>query len=53
MRMKGKSERREPRSELSRGMEHFPCFIAGERCPVIVALDDPDLIITIHFRRRR
>jgi hypothetical protein len=35
------------------GNPRYRGFIAGERCRVVVALDDPDLIITIHFRRRR
>jgi hypothetical protein len=36
-----------------KGNSRYRGFIAGERCRVVVALDDPDLIITIHPRRRR
>jgi hypothetical protein len=36
-----------------KGNPRYRGFIAGERCRVVVALEDPDLIITIHFRRRR
>jgi hypothetical protein len=35
------------------GNPRYRGFIAGKRCRVVVALDDPDLIITIHRRRRR
>jgi hypothetical protein len=34
------------------GNSRYRGFIAGERCRVVVALDDPDLIISIHHRRR-
>jgi hypothetical protein len=36
-----------------RGNPRYRGYIAGKRCRVVVALDDPGLIITIHFRRRR
>jgi hypothetical protein len=36
-----------------RGNPRYRGFIAGRRCRVVVALDDPDFVITIHFRRRR
>jgi hypothetical protein len=35
------------------GNPRYRGFIAGKRCRVVVALDDPDLIISIHLRRRR
>ena len=35
------------------GNPRYRGFIAGERCRVVVALDDPGFIITIHVRRRR
>jgi hypothetical protein len=35
------------------GNPRYRGFIGGERCRVVVALDDPDLIISIHRRRRR
>jgi len=35
------------------GNPRYRGFIAGKRCPVVVALDDLDLIISIHRRRRR
>jgi hypothetical protein len=35
------------------GNPRYRGFINGERCRVVVALDDPDVIITIHSRRRR
>jgi hypothetical protein len=34
------------------GNPRYRGFIAGKRCRVVVALDDPDLIISIHRRRR-
>jgi hypothetical protein len=34
------------------GNPRYRGYIAGQRCRVVVALDDPDLIITIHPRRR-
>jgi hypothetical protein len=34
------------------GNPRYRGFINGTRCRVVVALDDPDLIITIHRRRR-
>jgi hypothetical protein len=37
----------------SDGNPRYRGFIAGKRCRVVVAADDPDLIISIHFRRRR
>jgi hypothetical protein len=36
-----------------RGNSRYRGFIAGERCRVVVAQDDPELIITIYRRRRR
>jgi hypothetical protein len=36
-----------------KGNPRYRGFIGGERCRVVVALDDPDLIISIHRRRRR
>jgi hypothetical protein len=36
-----------------RGNPRYRGYIAGKRCRVMVALDDPGFIITIHFRRRR
>jgi len=36
-----------------KGNPRYRGFIAGTRCRVVVAREDPDLIITIHFRRRR
>jgi hypothetical protein len=36
-----------------RGNPRYRGFIAGEHCRVVVALDDPELIISIHERRRR
>jgi hypothetical protein len=36
-----------------RGNSRYRGFIGGTRCRVVVALDDPDLIISIHRRRRR
>jgi hypothetical protein len=36
-----------------RGNPRYRGYIAGNRCRVVVALDDPDFVITIHFRRRR
>jgi hypothetical protein len=36
-----------------RGNPRYRGFIAGKRCRVVVALDDPEMIISIHFRRRR
>lgn len=36
-----------------KGNPRYRGSIAGTRCRVVVALDDPDFIITIHFRRRR
>jgi hypothetical protein len=35
------------------GNPRYRGFIAGKRCRVVVALDDPETIISIHFRRRR
>jgi hypothetical protein len=35
------------------GNPRYRGYIAGSRCRVVVALDDPDLIISIHRRRRR
>jgi hypothetical protein len=35
------------------GNPRYRGYIAGKRCRVVVALDDPDLIISIHPRRRR
>jgi hypothetical protein len=34
------------------GNPRYRGYIAGTRCRVVVALDDPDLIMTIHRRRR-
>jgi hypothetical protein len=34
------------------GNPRYRGYIAGKRCRVVVALDDPDLIISIHRRRR-
>jgi hypothetical protein len=34
------------------GNPRYRGFIAGKRCRVVVAHDDPDLIISIHRRRR-
>jgi hypothetical protein len=34
------------------GNPRYRGFINGKRCRVVVALDDPDVIITIHPRRR-
>jgi hypothetical protein len=36
-----------------KGNPRYRGFIAGQRCRVVVALDEPDLIISIHHRRRR
>jgi hypothetical protein len=36
-----------------KGNPRYRGYIAGKRCRVVVALDDPDLIISIHHRRRR
>jgi hypothetical protein len=36
-----------------KGNPRYRGFIAGKRCRVVVAHDDPDFVITIHFRRRR
>lgn len=35
------------------GNPRYRGFIAGKRCRVVVAVDDPGLIISIHRRRRR
>ncbi len=35
------------------GNPRYRGYVAGRRCRVVVALDEPDFIITIHFRRRR
>jgi hypothetical protein len=35
------------------GNPRYRGFINGERCRVVVALDDPNVIITILSRRRR
>jgi hypothetical protein len=35
------------------GNPRYRGYIAGARCRVVVAHDDPDLIISIHRRRRR
>jgi hypothetical protein len=34
------------------GKRHYVGFIRGERVRVVVAFDDPELIVTIHRRRR-
>jgi hypothetical protein len=34
------------------GNPRYRGFIAGTRCRVVVARDDPEFIITIHVRRR-
>jgi hypothetical protein len=34
------------------GKPRYRGFIAGKRCCVVVALDDPDLIITVFERKR-
>ena len=34
------------------GKVRYVGYVRGERIRVVVALDDPDLIVTIHRRRR-
>jgi hypothetical protein len=58
-RVKGTVEEAESVVENSFGKDFDPDgnpryrgYIAGKRCRVVVALDDPDLIISIHHRRR-
>ena len=34
------------------GKRHYIGFIRGERVRIVVAFDDPELIVTIHRRRR-